>query len=262
MYRVFQALDDLIAMIEEARNIPMTNNCVVPRQDSLLLLDEIRDAFPGELDDAQDVLDQRDSILAEAEAKARELVGNAQAEANQTLTDARAESEGMVADANTQANKLVVDAQERSDAMMLTAETEAAATVDSAQRQAEDTTSRARAEAERTVDDAEALYDRMLTEARSEQQRMVSESEVSRVADEEARRVREDAYAEASRRRDECDDYVEQKMAEFEDVLATTIRTVQRGRAEMAGGYAYVRDNYDDPGAGDDRGYRDERVRR
>ena len=56
MYRVFQALDELNAMIEDARSLPMTANCVVPRHESLLLLDDIRDSFPGELDDAQDVL--------------------------------------------------------------------------------------------------------------------------------------------------------------------------------------------------------------
>ena len=60
------------AMIEDARSLPMTANCVVPRHESLLLLDDIRDSFPGELDDAQDVLDQRDRVLADADASATE----------------------------------------------------------------------------------------------------------------------------------------------------------------------------------------------
>ncbi|TXQ23070.1 DivIVA domain-containing protein, partial [Escherichia coli] len=55
MYRVFEALDELVAIVEEARGVPMTAGCVVPRGDVLELLDDVRDAIPGELDDAQDV---------------------------------------------------------------------------------------------------------------------------------------------------------------------------------------------------------------
>ena len=66
MYRVFEALDELSAIVEEARGVPMTAGCVVPRGDVLELVDDIKDAIPGELDDAQDVLDARDSMLHDA----------------------------------------------------------------------------------------------------------------------------------------------------------------------------------------------------
>ncbi len=74
MYRVFEALDELGAIVEEARGVPMTAGCVVPRGDVLELLDDIKDAIPGELDDAQDVLDARDSMLQEAKAHADSMV--------------------------------------------------------------------------------------------------------------------------------------------------------------------------------------------
>ena len=57
MYRVFEALDELSAIVEEARGVPMTAGCVVPRGDVLELLDHIKDAVPGGRDDAQDVHD-------------------------------------------------------------------------------------------------------------------------------------------------------------------------------------------------------------
>ena len=202
MYRVFQALDELNAMIEDARSLPMTANCVVPRHESLLLLDDIRDSFPGELDDAQDVLDQRDRVLAEADATARETIAAADAEADRTLRDARAE---------------------------------AAELLDRSRRDAESTTTRARAEADRLVEQANILYDRTITEARQEQQRMLSESEVVRIADEEAARVRDAAHAESERRREECDAYIDEKMARFEEFLGATLRTVARGREELHG---------------------------
>ena len=46
MYRVFEALDELSAIVEEARGVPMTAGCMVPRGDVLVFLSgerEIRD---------------------------------------------------------------------------------------------------------------------------------------------------------------------------------------------------------------------------
>ena len=42
MYRVFESLDALVTVVEEARGLPMTANCVVPRGDVLELLDDVR----------------------------------------------------------------------------------------------------------------------------------------------------------------------------------------------------------------------------
>ena len=43
MYRVFEALDELGGIVEEARGVPMTAGCVVPRGDVL----ELKDAEPA-----------------------------------------------------------------------------------------------------------------------------------------------------------------------------------------------------------------------
>ena len=75
MYRVFEALDELGAIVEEARGVPMTAGCMVPRGDVLELLDDIKDAIPGELDDAQDVLDARDGMLREAKQRDEQVAG-------------------------------------------------------------------------------------------------------------------------------------------------------------------------------------------
>ncbi|HLS33180.1 MAG TPA: DivIVA domain-containing protein, partial [Brevibacterium sp.] len=219
MYRVFQALDELNAMIEDARSLPMTANCVVPRHESLLLLDDIRDSFPGELDDAQDVLDQRDRVLAEADAAARETVAAADEEADRTLREARADADSMLADAKARADRMVAEATAHADELVGDARAETAELLERSHREAESTTTRARAEADRLVEQANIIYDRTITEARQEQQRMLSESEVVRIADEEAARVRDAAHAESDRRREECDAYIDDKMARFEEFL-------------------------------------------
>src|SRR4030081_2638330 len=76
VYRVFEALDELGAIVEEARGVPMTAGCVVPRGDVLELVDDIKDAIPGELADAQDVLDARDSMLGDAKSHADSMVSS------------------------------------------------------------------------------------------------------------------------------------------------------------------------------------------
>ena len=68
MYRVFESLDELVQHLEGAHGFPMTSNCVVPRHEMLALLDDLRNALPVEIDDAQDVLDKQDEILHGAEA--------------------------------------------------------------------------------------------------------------------------------------------------------------------------------------------------
>ena len=103
MYRVFEALDELGSIVEEARGVPMTAGCVVPRGDVLELIDDIRDAIPGELDDAQDVLDARDSVLNEAKEHAESMVSSATAEADSLVAHARAEADRLLADAKGQA---------------------------------------------------------------------------------------------------------------------------------------------------------------
>lgn len=238
---MFQALDELNAMIEDARSLPMTANCMVPRHESLLLLDDIRDSFPGELDDAQDVLDQRDRVLAKADATARDTVAAADGEAERTLREARDDADAMLADAKSRADRMVAEATGHADEIVGDARAESAELLDRSQRDAEATTSRARTEADRLVEQANIIYDRTITEARQEQQRMLAESEVIRIADEEAARVRDAAHAESERRREECDAYIDDKMGRFEEFLGSTIRTVTRGRDELHGAPTGVR---------------------
>ena len=113
VYRVFEALDELVAIVEEARSVPMTASCVVPRGDVLELLDDVRDASPGELDDAQDVLDHRDKLVGDARQSSEQMVTTANAQAHQTITEAREDADRILADAKAQAASIVSEAETR-----------------------------------------------------------------------------------------------------------------------------------------------------
>src|ERR687893_691128 len=112
VYRVFEALDELVTTVEEARGVPMTSSCVVPRGDVLELLDDIRDAIPAELDDAQDVLDHRDELMDTAQREARREREEAHTEAEQRVTVARrAAYERAVAEGHAEQARLVEQTQ-------------------------------------------------------------------------------------------------------------------------------------------------------
>lgn len=225
MYKVFEALDALVHNVERAYGVPMTSNCVVPRQDMLALLDDLRDALPAELDDAQDVLDHRDGVLREAEDKARLLVEDAEAEARDLLLRATEESDAMIDDATNHANSVVAKANDTADR-----------TVTDARREADSVSDRAQAEAERLIESGNDSYRRAVSEGQAEQDRLVSEAEVVRRANEEAHRIVDGAHADSNKLRNECDEYVDSKLAEFETSLSTTLRSVSADRTALRRG--------------------------
>lgn len=109
---VHDKLDEVSALVENARAMPMSASCVVNRGQVLDLLDEVRALLPDSLAQADDVLADRedivaaarveaDRVLAEAEDRARLLVGEheiyraAVAEADAVRADADAEAERM-----------------------------------------------------------------------------------------------------------------------------------------------------------------------
>lgn len=244
MYRVFESLDALVTVVEEARGVPMTSNCVVPRGDVLELLDDVREALPGELDDAQDVLDRRDDILGEAEREAEAARSGAQADAEQ-----------MVADAHAEATRLVEQARAEAEQTLAQARHEAERAVVEGRRQYTELTDRARAEAERLDAAGRAAYDRYTTDGLAEQARLVSQTEVVRTAHAEGARVVDAAEAESDRLRRECDAYVDAKLAEFEETLGKALRTVGQGRSQLwrgAGGPAPAAPGYGRTGTGMD----------
>ena len=125
----------------------------------------------------------------------------------------------------------------------------------SAAREFDAVTGRARAEAQRTIDSANNTYDKSVADGIAEQQRLVSETEVVAAAKSEAERIIDAAHAEADRLRGDCDVYVDEKLAEFEEILTGTLRSVNRGRHQLRTG-AGMHDYVEYPRSVDDAGAR------
>jgi len=75
----------------------------------------------------------------------------------------------------------------------------------------------------------------IIAEAHAERARLVTETEVQREALAESERVLTEADHEARKMRQEVDDYVDTKLANFEIVLNKTLTAVLRGRQKLQG---------------------------
>lgn len=120
---ILHLVDRLEELFNQSRPIPLTHNVIVDEDRFLEIIDQMRISIPEEVKKAQQVLAQRDRILAQAQEeaartialakqKAEEIVSRdaivqaAQARSEQILAQARSEAE----DTRREADDYVVEA--------------------------------------------------------------------------------------------------------------------------------------------------------
>jgi hypothetical protein len=94
--RVDELVIELVELIETARTVPMSGSCVVPRERTLDVLDDLRESVPAEITEARQVLSQRDALLAEAREHAAQLVHDAEVRAYEIVEAGKAEHADLV----------------------------------------------------------------------------------------------------------------------------------------------------------------------
>ncbi len=109
---VHDKLDELTAIVEHARSMPMSASCVVNRGEVLALLEEIRELLPEEFRHAQMLLADRESVVDEGRREAQRVIGQAERE-RQHLTS---ETE-VVTEAQRRAARIHASAAEEAEAM-------------------------------------------------------------------------------------------------------------------------------------------------
>jgi len=150
---ILQLIDRLEELFNESKNVPFTKNVMVDEDRMLDIIDQMRIAIPEEVKKAQQLLGQRDRVLAQA-----------QEEANRTLEIARQKADQLM-------SKDVV--------------------VQEAQRRADQVQAQARAEAENTRADADDYVLQSLTQLQEELERISNQvsNGIRTVRDEQARRA-------------------------------------------------------------------------
>ena len=109
---ILQLIDRLEELFNAAKAVPFTHNVVVDEDRMLELIDQMRIAIPEEVKKAQQVMAQRDRVMAQA-----------QEEANRTLQISRDKADQMV-----QKDMVAQEAQRRADQIVSQARAEADAT--------------------------------------------------------------------------------------------------------------------------------------
>jgi len=114
---ILQLIDRLEELFNESKNIPLTRNVMVDEDRMLDIIDQMRIAIPEEVKKAQQLLGQRDRVLAQA-----------QEEANRTLELARQKADQLVAkdmvaqEATRRAEQILVQARNEAENVRMDAD--------------------------------------------------------------------------------------------------------------------------------------------
>ncbi|SDY55293.1 hypothetical protein SAMN05444365_102621 [Micromonospora pattaloongensis] len=106
-------IDELIAIVEAARAVPMSrNNCMVDRGEMIALLDQLRVELPADLRRAAVLLEERDKIVEAGKREADRIISEGEAEharlvsVNEITVSAEHEGARIIAEARAEAQRL------------------------------------------------------------------------------------------------------------------------------------------------------------
>ncbi len=132
---ILHLIDRLEELFNQGRSVPLTHNVMVDEDKMLDIIDQMRIAIPEEVKKAQQLLAQRDRIMAQA-----------QEEANRTVDIARQKANELV-----QKDPIVQEAQRRGEQILSQARADADATRREADNYVMDTLAHLQSEMERLL---------------------------------------------------------------------------------------------------------------
>ena len=125
---VDQKLEELSVLVEEAKAVPLSASCMVNRTVVLDLIDDIRDVLPSSLSDADQLLAEREAVVAEGRREADRLIAQAREEQLRMLSQhevylvAVAESEALRAETFDEVTRMRRETDDYIDARLATFE--------------------------------------------------------------------------------------------------------------------------------------------
>jgi cell division septum initiation protein DivIVA len=211
VYRLYETVDELTTVIENARSVPMSSSCMVPRDHVLDLLDDLRESLPEDVQSAGAIVSQRTEILQAAQAEAELLTSRTRAESDQLLAQARRQRDEVLGVARRQRDEILARAQ----------------------ADAEELIAQAELEAEQLVDEGRRHRDALVAEGQAEHERLVTETAVYQTALLQADELGARSQADAARVRAEVDEYVDSRLADFGSTLERMVRSVEAARSTL-----------------------------
>ncbi|WP_329378837.1 cell division initiation protein [Streptomyces sp. NBC_01351] len=204
---VQKKLDEIVAAVGGARSMPMSASCVINRAELLDRLEEVRQALPGSLAQAQELIGGREQMVEEARREAERIIESAHNQRGSLISDteiarrSQAEADRILDEARREAEEIRAEADDYVDSKLANFEVVLTKTIGSVDRGREKLLGRGPGLDEHGYADAEAP---------------------ERSHDPETQRQQADAY-------------VDTKLATFEAVLSKTLEAVGRGRQKLLG---------------------------
>ncbi|MFF7362627.1 cell division initiation protein [Streptomyces sp. NPDC008125] len=207
---VQKKLDEIVEAVGNARSMPMSASCVINRADLLGMLEELREALPGSLAHAEEVIGGSEQLVDRARQEAERIIESAHAERGSLISG----------------TEVVVRSQDEADRILADARREAA---------------EVKAEADEYVDSKLANFEVVLTKTIGSVDRG-REKLLGRSEGIDEQGYEDPDFAEAPERsadpetlRRRADEYVDTKLGAFEAVLGKTLEAVGRGRQKLHG---------------------------
>ncbi|KAB1985164.1 ATP synthase F0 subunit B [Streptomyces triticiradicis] len=204
---VQKKLDEIVATVSGARSMPMSASCVVNRAELLSMLEEVRQALPGSLAQAQELIGGREEMVERARQEAERIIETAHAERGSLISDTE-----VARRSQNEADRILSESRKEAEEI--------------------------RAEADDYVDSQLANFEVVLTKTLGSvgrgREKLLGTGpglDEDGYEDEDAP---ERSYDPETLRRN-ADDYVDAKLGAFEAVLAKTLEAVGRGREKLQG---------------------------
>jgi cell division septum initiation protein DivIVA len=105
-------IDEITVLVENARSVPMSRNCMLDRTEIINLLDQLREELPTELRRATALLEERDKILEAGRNEAERIIAEGEAEharlvsVNEITVSAEHEAARLISEARSEAQRL------------------------------------------------------------------------------------------------------------------------------------------------------------
>jgi hypothetical protein len=138
-YDLVQVLEGLIAEVDEARTIPLSNSIAIGKDDFLQQLEsaktdlagalsQVLEDLPEELRAARWMVRERESYVARTNEKARELIARAKSKSDELISEsyiveeAVSEANALVRNAENEARRIRLEAEDRAERGLAEAE--------------------------------------------------------------------------------------------------------------------------------------------
>lgn len=123
---VKQILEHIEELVLDSTKIPIVNKLIIDEDKLFSLLDALSKTLPLEMDESKEIVKNKDTLLAEAKARALELLQTSEARAREMLQTSEFKSKEMLTYAETKAKELRESSEKESKEKLEYAESQSA----------------------------------------------------------------------------------------------------------------------------------------